>query len=335
MQEQAITVVVPLYNGGEFIEDALNSIFIQTMKPAAVIVVDDGSSDDGPAIVEQIAKSRDIMLVHKENGGQSSARNLGISLATTPLIALLDQDDIWYPRHLELLHAPFQEKRCPRLGWVYSNVDQIDREGQMLRRSVLETFSGVEHPKRTLRGCLRTDMFVLPSACLIDHEAYEKVGGFDERLVGYEDDDLFLRTFLLDYENVYIPEPLSKWRIFPHSASHSTSMARSRIVFFRKWLGILGTGGEHGSECISSCLAPRFFKVALSNYRLALYSGDRDAQDVALETVRLLSPFVRTRVSLPARLLLPLSRFLRFRPIGRAAARTVPIARVAYNLISR
>lgn len=335
MQEQGITVVIALFNGSEFIEDALNSVFAQTVRPAAVIVVDDGSFDDGPDIVERITGTRDIILIRKQNGGQSSARNAGISLATTPLIALLDQDDIWYPHHLELLAAPFREQRYPKLGWVYSNVDQIDRKGRIVRHSALDAFPDVEHPKRTLSGCLKTDMFVLPSASLISHEAFEDVSGFDELLIGYEDDDLFLRMLTFNYGNLFLQDPLSKWRVFPESASHSTHMARSRMIFFRKWLAILGKNGGPGEDCIRAGLAPRFFKVALSNYRLALYNGDRDAQDIALETMKLLSPFVQTRVSLPARLILPLANILGCPPIGRAAARTVPLARLAYNLISR
>ncbi len=332
MPDQAVAAVIALHNGGEFIEDALNSVFAQTMPPASVIVVDDGSTDDGPEIVERLAKSRGVTLIRKQNGGQSSARNLGISASSTPLIALLDQDDIWYPHHLEALSAPFRLSRSKRLGWAYSNVDQIDREGRLVQPRVLDSIPGVEHPKRTLLGCLRTDMFALPSATLIDRLAFETVGGFDEHLVGYEDDDLFLRMFRLDFDNLYLPEPLSRWRVFAGSASHSIAMARSRMIFFRKWRAILGDASE---ACIRDGLAQRFFRVALANYHLALRTDDREAQDVALETMRALSRFVRARIGLPARLLLPLANILGVPRIGRAAVRTVPLARMAWHLISR
>lgn len=335
MRDQAIAVVIALYNGGEFIADALDSVAAQTSQPASVIVVDDGSSDNGPAIVEGIARTRDITLVRKEHGGQSSARNVGISHATTPLIALLDQDDIWYPHHLEQLAVPFRDDRIPKPGWAYSNLDQIDREGRMLATNVLDNFVDVEHPKRTLSGCLKTDMYILPSASLINHAAFEDVGGFDENLIGYEDDDLFLRMHMRHYENVYIDSATSKWRVYPNSASHSIQMAQSRMVFFRKWLAILGNQAGVEKQYINTCLAPRLFRVALSNYHHALRKGDRCAQAIAVETMKLLLPFVPERIAVPARLILPLSSILGTAPIARIAARTAPLARFAYNLIAR
>ena len=80
--EVLITAVVPLYNGARFIEESLRSVFAQTLPPAEVIVVDDGSTDDGPAIVEGLAREFPIRLLRKENGGQSSARNFGIAHST-------------------------------------------------------------------------------------------------------------------------------------------------------------------------------------------------------------------------------------------------------------
>jgi cellulose synthase/poly-beta-1,6-N-acetylglucosamine synthase-like glycosyltransferase len=71
MQEHAMTVVIALFNSSEFIEEALNSVFAQTMRPAAIIVVDDGSFDDGPYLVKRINGTVDLILIRKQNGGQS------------------------------------------------------------------------------------------------------------------------------------------------------------------------------------------------------------------------------------------------------------------------
>jgi len=89
MKNLDIAAVIPLYNGGEFIEEALNSVLIQTLPPSKIIVVDDGSTDSGPDMVESMARDHNICLLRKPNGGQASARNLGIARAQTPLIALL------------------------------------------------------------------------------------------------------------------------------------------------------------------------------------------------------------------------------------------------------
>ena len=86
----------------------------------------------------------------------------------------------------------------------------MDLDGKMVVRCCLDTAPFIEHPKRSLIGCLRTDMFVLPTSSLINRRAFENVGGFDERLSGYEDDDLFLRIFRYGYDNIYLKQALSK-----------------------------------------------------------------------------------------------------------------------------
>ena len=211
-RDPRISTIIPLYNGATYIEAALRSVMRQTLPPNEVIVVDDGSTDNGAEIVRRLAAEYPITLLSKANGGQSSARNFGAVHATGDLIALLDQDDIWYPDHLAELVKPFLRPRSTALGWVYSNLDEIAANGHMLVRSFLTTL-GSQHPKRDIFACLKQDMFILPSASLISREAFDAVGGFDERLSGYEDDDLFLRLFLAGFDNEYIDTPLSQWRI--------------------------------------------------------------------------------------------------------------------------
>ncbi len=306
MEDPAITAIIPLYNGGEFIEEALDSVLTQTLPPAKIVVVDDGSTDNGPDIVKQMACQRNIFLIHKQNGGQSSARNLGVAQARTPLIALLDQDDVWYPHHLEELVKPFRETRYPEVGWVYSNLDEVDRDGRMVTRSCLDQKPEIQHPKRSLVGCLTTDMFVLPTSSLISRRAFEAAGGFDERLVGYEDDDLFLRMFRLGYDNVYINKALSRWRIFSDSASHSLRMGRSRMIYLRKLIEMFPPGDFRNLNYVRELIAPRFCPWLLLEYRAALANGDRAALLAAIEDLEFLSDFLPRQARLAIRAMLPM-----------------------------
>src|SRR5581483_3417077 len=118
-----ITTIIPLYNGARFIERALDSVLGQTMPPSEIIVVDDGSTDDGPVIVQRWTRQHPIRLLRRPNGGQSAARNFGVANSDGQHIAFLDQDDAWYPNHLEELVQPFRERRQRELGWVYSDLD--------------------------------------------------------------------------------------------------------------------------------------------------------------------------------------------------------------------
>jgi glycosyltransferase involved in cell wall biosynthesis len=306
MQDPAIAAVIPLYNGAEFIKEALDSVLKQTLPPAKIIVVDDGSTDAGPDIVARAAKSHDISLIRKVNGGQSSARNLGVAHARTPLIALLDQDDIWYPNHLEELIKPFRQTRYPELGWVYSNLDEIDRDGRMIVRACLDTASTIEHPKRTLIGCLATDMFVLPTASLINRQAFELVGGFDEDLSGYEDDDLFLRMFRQGFDNVYLKDALAKWRIFSGSTSYTPRMSRSRMIYLRKLLRTFPADDWRGTSYARDLLTPRFFPSLLKEYRQAVRQGDLDTVRTAVDDLKILVPYLPRRSRALMRALLPI-----------------------------
>lgn len=272
-----IAAIVPLYNGAPFIRATLLSIIGQARKPDEIIVVDDGSTDDGAEVVRQVAAEQSvaITLLSKPNGGQSSARNFGVAHAGSELIAFLDQDDMWYPDHLEQLEQPFlRGVRHREIGWVYSDLDEVDRDGRMITRSLLSTME-VKHPKRSLSDCLSGDMFVLPSASLISRKAFDEVGGFDERLSGYEDDDLFLRLFQAGYWNVYIPNSLTKWRIHTASSSYTLRMAKSRMIYRHKLFELFPDDRKRGRYFVRDVAAPRFFIHAVAEFRKAFALGDR------------------------------------------------------------
>jgi len=270
-----ISAIIPLFNGAKFIESTLQSVLAQTLPPCEIIVVDDGSTDTGPSLVRAMAQQYPITLLSKTNGGQSSARNFGVAHSRGDLIALLDQDDQWYPRHLEELSKPFLEPpEGAELGWVYSDLDECDEDGQMICHKKLKSENLSVHPKRDLINCLLQDMFVLPSASLISRKAFDAVGGFDERLSGYEDDDLFLRLFRAGYANVFLNTALSKWRIFTDSYSYTYRMRRSRAIYMRKLLSAYPDDERRSRYYTKHLILPRFYAHAVKEYRDALMSKD-------------------------------------------------------------
>ena len=95
----AVSVVIPLYNKDKYIARALDSVFGQTCQDFEVIVVDDGSTDNGAEIVRSY-KDRRLRFIRQANAGPGAARNHGIQESRAPLLAFLDADDEWLPEFL-------------------------------------------------------------------------------------------------------------------------------------------------------------------------------------------------------------------------------------------
>jgi GT2 family glycosyltransferase len=173
-------------------------------------------------------------------------------------------------------------------------MDEIDMRGGMVLHNVLRGHPN-EHPKRTLSACLGQDMYILPSASLISRKAYSAVGGFDERLIGYEDDDLFLRIFRAGFKNAFVDEALSKWRMHATSASFGRNMARSRRLYFQKLIAAYPDEPDMMRHYTRDVIAPRFTKTAFGELVLAIYWRDAERLQLAADQVREYSQLLRRR----------------------------------------
>lgn len=121
-----VTVVIPVYNGAEFVTAAIDSVLGQTWGDFAIVVVDDGSSDTTVEVVECHSRDPRISLIrHERNQGLPAARNTGIRAARGGYIAFLDADDCWLPNHLELAVGALT--RHPELDVVLLESDMVEK----------------------------------------------------------------------------------------------------------------------------------------------------------------------------------------------------------------
>lgn len=274
--DKKISVIIPLYNGEKYLRQAIQSAVEQTLQAAEIIVVDDGSSDRSALIVAELAEKYPLLqYFRQENAGQAAARNFGVRQAQGELIAFLDQDDIWYPNHLAELSTPFLEKYYPEIGWVYGTVDDINEAGELHRQDVLSYYNS-RHPKRSLAQCLADEMFVIPSATLVSKKAFLDVGGFDERLSGYEDDDLFVRMFVKGYNNIYVNESVAQWRIHQKSCSWDPRMAASRLLYAKKLLAAFEDDYIRNIKYRTEVVLPRFIEVMFAEIKRAVLFHNYD-----------------------------------------------------------
>lgn len=271
-----VSVIIPVYNGAAHVGEALASVFQQTQLPDEVIVIDDGSTDDSLAVVDAWITD-DLPIVVKvlsqSNQGQSSARNRAASVAAGDLLAFLDQDDTWYPTHLARLTKPFVAE--PRLGWAYSDFDEIDGEGHTVSQGYIDTFR-LQHPKRTLAELLAGDLMMLPSASVIRSRAFAEVGGFDPDLTGYEDDDLFIRLFRAGWSSAFVNRRLTRFRVHLGSSSSTASFRASRIAFQDKLQREIPDDHRMNRYYIRDLVMPRLYQTTLNDYATAVRCGDLD-----------------------------------------------------------
>jgi glycosyltransferase involved in cell wall biosynthesis len=225
------------------------------MPPNEVIVVNDGSSEDESEFLVSLQQRFDFQILNQENSGQSAARNLGVSKATSDYICLLDQDDYYLPKHNQILleNSDFDD---PKFGFSYGDLWRSNEAGQILSHSSINV--KIKHPHTNLNTLVGKNMFIVPSATLISRTAFLAVGGFDPELRGYEDDDLFLRFFLAGYSNRFTPEAVTVWTMNTSSTSFTESMARSRFIYFKKLLKTFPEGSVVGTYVFGQLMYKRF-----------------------------------------------------------------------------
>jgi glycosyltransferase involved in cell wall biosynthesis len=202
------SLIIPTFNHARFLGAAIDSALAQTLGAVDVIVVDDGSTDDTPAVLERYAGR--VRVLRQPNRGLSAARNAGLAAARGTFVSFLDADDVMAPTKLAAQLAVVE--RSPAIGWTYCDVlMETVATGATTRAS--ERFG---YAARALDGWLFPELihgnFIPAIAPLVRRTALEAAGGFDERLTALEDWDMWLRLSLIA-EARYTPDVLVTYRI--------------------------------------------------------------------------------------------------------------------------
>jgi glycosyltransferase involved in cell wall biosynthesis len=222
-----VSVVVTSYNHARYLSQAIESVLAQTLKDIEVVVVDDASRDESPAILQRYA-DRVKVIQHPTNRGTYASLNEGIGLTEAPYIAILNSDDLWLPEKLEKQVAVMQSDA--RIGLVHTAFRPIDADGNPIEGNPL----GVRfHPNP--QGDLLTDLLTrnlfITSSVLFRRECLERCGWFEERLFGMGDWDMWLR--IAEYYRIgYVPEVLTLYRIH----GQNTMYQRERMLADDLWI---------------------------------------------------------------------------------------------------
>ena len=192
-----LTYVVPVYNGGEFIQRALDSILGQSHEPAKIVVVDDGSTDDTPRIV---SRYKDVTMLRQPNKGVSAARNRGLEAVQTEIVCFVDADDYIIGPH----------RRSVEMKWnrdvdiIVGLAAQGDDSGAWL---AMTNKYDVNSNAVTLLDHFINDNCVQTSHLCWSTRFLRQIGGWDETLSGIDDIELAMRAFLHGARVIVSNEP--------------------------------------------------------------------------------------------------------------------------------
>jgi glycosyltransferase involved in cell wall biosynthesis len=206
-----ISVIIPAYNQGHYLAQAIESVLAQTLGEFEIIVVDDGSTDNTSAVATSFDDPR-IRVIYQDNAGLSAARNTGLRLARGAYITLLDSDDAFLPEKLARLRGALEAH--PEWGFVAGPALLMDETGRVLPQR-FET-----PPPRPLSRLLLGNPFHV-GAVMIRRAWLDRVGEFDVALRSYEDWDMWLRLALAGCEMGWVETPVSLYRF------HTGQMTRN------------------------------------------------------------------------------------------------------------
>lgn len=208
--EPIVSVITPTFNRAGYLHHAIESVLAQTVDRFELLVVDDGSTDDTPELMERYSSDSRIRYFQQPNQGQSVARNRGIKEARGDFICFLDSDNAWLPEKLEKSLEVFRNN--PECHVVYGDYIEIDQWGKELGVNRMRRFSGAITPE------LLKDNFISMNTTMTRRGCFETMGGFDEADRLAEDYGLWLRLST-QYQFYYLADVLGFYRVMEHQIS--------------------------------------------------------------------------------------------------------------------
>lgn len=231
-----VSVVIPAYNCAQYVAQAVESVLRQSIGAPQIetIVLDDGSSDETPAVVRRFGDA--VRLVQLNHGGVARARNTGIEMARAELVAFLDADDYWLPKRLERALELFAADPHIQVNTEYF----VETAGEMSTTPYYQSrglrclfeLSAPSQLDFALEDNFINSMVIAPRSALID------AGGFNPRLRYGEDWDLWLRLLKAGYAARLVREPSAVYRYQRPGATttrHDAGMAADRLFVLNQY----------------------------------------------------------------------------------------------------
>lgn len=200
------SVIIPLYNKEKYIKATLDSVLAQSFKDFEVVIVNDGSTDNSQAIVQDYDDGR-ISVISKENKGLSHTKNYGIQNANGSYMAFLDADDLWSDTYLETCFSQIESHPDFKVFatnynvfWPKEHIDLAKKDNKKSRYKNISQYTDIiKYP-------------ISQSSFIVHKSVFEKAGYFDASINYGEDEDFYIRC-LKHFAISYNPNPLIFYRL--------------------------------------------------------------------------------------------------------------------------
>ncbi len=223
-----VSVIIPTYNRQQHIKNAVESVLGQTYKNVEVLVVDDGSTDSTPEIMNSIHDER-LKYIRTKNQGNYFARNAGLAQAKGDFIAFLDSDDRFLPTKLTVQIQRFEEN--PELGLCCSNVyvRHQDIDNQVFEDAAHSFNCDIDTQNGFIQKAVENN-FIVTSSVVIRKECVKNLGYFNTQFQNAMDYEFFLRI-IFNYPALYLKEKLLVRLIHPRAVSSNTVVTNDALVY--------------------------------------------------------------------------------------------------------
>jgi len=253
-----ISIVIPAYNSEKFIDRTINSVLNQTYKDWELLIIDDGSTDNTKSIIDKYSQSNPhIKYFYQENGGQGSARNLGVKVAAGNWVAFLDHDDIWLPKKLDI------------------QVAELDKS-----KNAIGCTCGAAFFNENSKKIIKIEWFNLISGSIFRRDVLLNVGLFDDdkMLIGLDDAAIALKLQAYSFKTQEIFLTIPQILVFYCISSgqlmkQKLKILNSMIVFVQKYSVIFSDNaffantykgiGSLSAQTHNIVDAKRYFKLSL------------------------------------------------------------------------
>jgi glycosyltransferase involved in cell wall biosynthesis len=223
-----VSIIIPVYNGANYLSQAIDSALAQIYTNLEILVIDDGSTDEGKT--EQIARSygNKIRYILKENGGVSTALNRGIQEMTGEWFSWLSHDDLYLPEKIERQISFLKDN--PKVKIMACNLNVIDDAGKIIFESVNRT-----HPV-VCNGRDALEVWLYGCGLLIHKDCFDKVGLFNNNNKTTQDVEMWLKL-IRHYPIYFVDQVLCHWRQHAQSGSAIHSQQKNHdMYYYFKWL---------------------------------------------------------------------------------------------------